>query len=71
MRAAYIAKGEIRKLNPTPYRKALDRESVFPKLKTDAYILYPLLIIENKLINLYQSANKVLDEHQERVNVSS
>ena len=66
MAAAYIAKGDIENAISS-YRKALERESVFPKLKTDAYILYPLVIVENKLTNLYQSANEVLDEHQGRL----
>lgn len=66
MAAAYIAKGEIQNAINS-YGKALERESAFPNLKTDAYILYPLLIVENKITNLYQSANEVLDEHQERL----
>ena len=66
MGAAYIAKGEIENAI-NAYCRALERESAFPNLKTDAYILYPLLIVENKLTNLYQSANEVLDEHQERL----
>ena len=66
MATAYIAKGDIENAIHS-YGKALERESAFPKLKTDAYILYPLVIVENKLTNLYQSANEVLDEHQERV----
>jgi tetratricopeptide (TPR) repeat protein len=66
MATAYIAKGEIENAINS-YGKALERESASPNLKTDAYILYPLLIVENKLTNLYQSANSVLDEHQERL----
>ena len=66
MAAAYIAKGEIQNAINS-YGKALERESEFPNLKTDAYILYPLLIAENKITNLYQSANEVLNEHRERL----
>ena len=66
MATAYIAKGENENAINS-YRKALERESVFPNLKTDACILYPLIIVENKITNLYQSANEVLDEHQERL----
>ena len=66
MAAAYIAKGEVENAINS-YGKALERESAFPNLKTDAYILYPLLIVENKLTKLYPSANEVLDEHQERL----
>lgn len=66
MASAFIAKGDIKNAINS-YGKALERESAFPNLKTEAYILYPLVIIENKLTNLYQSANKVLDEHQERL----
>lgn len=66
MATAYIAKGEIESAINS-YGKALERESVFPNLKTDAYILYPLLIVEMKLTKLYQSDNEVLDEHQERL----
>lgn len=66
MATAYIAKGEIENAINS-YHKALDRESVFPNLKTDAYILYPLVIVENKFTNLYLSANEVLDEHQARL----
>lgn len=66
MATAYIAKGDIENAIRS-YSRALERESAFPKLKTDAYILYPLVIVENKLIDLYQSANEVLDEHQERL----
>ena len=64
--AAYIAKGDI-EAAVSSYSKALEHESTFPKLLTDAYILYPLLIVENKIINLYSSANDVLDRHQERL----
>ena len=66
MATAYIAKGEIANAINS-YGKALERESAFPNLKTDAYILYPLLIVENKLTKLYPSANEVLDEHQKRL----
>ncbi|AWF82282.1 hypothetical protein BTJ40_16410 [Microbulbifer sp. A4B17] len=66
MATAYIAKYDIESAINF-YGKALERESAFPHLKTDAYILYPLLIVEKKLTNLYQSANEVLDEHQERL----
>ena len=66
MATAYIAKGKIENAINS-YGKALERESVFPNLKTDAYILYPLLIVENKLTKLYYSANEALDEHQERL----
>jgi tetratricopeptide (TPR) repeat protein len=66
MATAYIAKDEIDNAINS-YGKALERESKFPNLKTDAYILYPLLIVENKLTKLYQSASEVLDEHQERL----
>lgn len=63
---AYIAKGEL-ELAINSYSEALNRESQFPKLKTDAYILYPLIIIENKLTKLFPSANEVLDQHRERL----
>ena len=66
MASAYKAKGDIDNAIDS-YTKALIRESIFPKLKTDAYILYPLFIVENKLTKLYHSANQVLDEHQERL----
>ncbi|USH03828.1 tetratricopeptide repeat protein [Grimontia kaedaensis] len=66
MATAYIAKGEMENAINS-YSKALERESAFPNLKTDAYILYPLLIAENKLTKLYQSANEVLEEHQKRL----
>ncbi|WP_020412925.1 hypothetical protein [Microbulbifer variabilis] len=66
MATAYIAKGQIKNAISS-YVKALERESVFPNLKTEAYILYPMLIVEYKLTDLYQSANEALDEHQERV----
>lgn len=66
MATAYVVKGEIENAI-NAYSKALERESAFPNLKTDAYIRYPMLIVENKLINLYQSASEVLDEHQQRL----
>lgn len=66
MASAFLAKGEVQKAVQS-YGKALEREAVFPKLKTDAYILYPLTIVENKLSNLYQSANEILDAHQDRL----
>ncbi|MCG7564615.1 tetratricopeptide repeat protein [Pseudoalteromonas sp. McH1-42] len=66
MATAYIAEGEIENAINS-YRKALERESAFSNLKTDAYILYPLVIVESKLTDLYQSANEILDEHQERL----
>lgn len=66
MASAYIAKGNTETAIHY-YRKALERESVFPKLKTDAYILYPLAIIDNQVIEFYQSANDVLDENRERL----
>lgn len=64
MATAYVAKGEIENAI-NAYGKALERESAFPNLKTDAYIRYPMLIVENKLIKLYQSASEVLDAHKE------
>ena len=62
MASAYLAKGEVQKAVQY-YRKALDREAKFPNLKTDAYILYPLTIVENKLTNMHQSASEVLDSN--------
>ena len=66
MASAFLAKGEVQKAVQS-YGKALEREAEFPKLKTDAYILYPLNIVENKLDNLYQSANEILEAHQDRL----
>ncbi|WHI53010.1 hypothetical protein P3339_09680 [Microbulbifer sp. MLAF003] len=66
MATVYIAKGQIKNAINSLV-KALERESVFPNLKTEAYILYPMLIVEYKLPDLYQSANEALDEHQGRV----
>ena len=66
MATAYLAKGEVENAVDS-YSKALAREAEFPNLKTDAYILYPLTIVENKLQNQYQSANEVLDKHKERL----
>lgn len=66
MASAFLAKGEVQKAVQS-YGKALEREAEFPKLKTDAYILYPLTIVENKLDNLYQSANEILEAHQDRL----
>jgi len=66
MATAYIKKGEIEKAINS-YSKALERESEFPKLQTEAYILYPLIIVQHKINNLYRSANKVLDQYQERL----
>lgn len=64
--SAFLAKGEVDKAIQS-YGRALEREAEFPNLKTDAYILYPLTIVENKLSNLYRSANEILDAHQDRL----
>ncbi len=66
MASAFLAKGEVQKAVES-YSKALKRESEFPKLQTEAYILYPLIIIENRLSSLYDSANDILDAHQDRL----
>lgn len=66
MAAAYIAKGDLESA-VNSYGKALESESAFPNVKTDAYILYALLIVENKLTNFYQSANEVLNENMGRL----
>lgn len=66
MASAFLAKGEVQRAVQS-YGKALEREAEFPKLKTDAYILYPLTIVQNKLSNLYRSANEILDTHHHRL----
>lgn len=66
MASAFLAQGEAQKAVRS-YAKALEREAEFPKLKTDAYILYPLTIVENKMSNLYQSANEILNAHKDRL----
>ncbi|TBW46393.1 hypothetical protein EZI54_23290 [Marinobacter halodurans] len=66
MASAFLAQGEVDKAIQS-YGKALEREAEFPNLKTDAYILYPLTIVENRLRNLYRSANEILDAHQDRL----
>lgn len=66
MASAFLAKGEVDKAIQS-YGKALEREAEFPNLKTDAYILYPLTIVENRLRNLYRSANEILDAQQDRL----
>ena len=66
MASAFLAKGEIQKAVES-YGRALEREAKFPNLKTDAYILYPLTIVENKLTHLYHSAKETLEAHQDRL----
>lgn len=63
---AHLVKGEIEQALSS-YSKALSREHDFPNLKTDAYILYPITIIENKVTELYYSANEVLDKNENRL----
>jgi tetratricopeptide (TPR) repeat protein len=66
MAKAHLSKGQIDQAL-SAYSKALSREYDFPKLKTDAYILYPITIIENKITELYYSANEVLDKNENRL----
>ena len=64
--SAYLALGKTEKALES-YKAALTREIEFPKLQTDAYILYPLIIVENKLELMYAAANDVLEEHKDRL----
>ena len=66
MAKAHLSKGQIEEALSS-YSKALSREYDFPNLKTNAYILYPITIIENKIIELYSSANEVLDKNENRL----
>lgn len=66
MASAFISKNMVEDaLNA--YEKALNREREFPNLKTDAYILFPLTIVKNKLEHLYSKAETVLNANQSRL----
>ena len=49
------------------YSRALQRETQFPKLKTDAYIHLPFMIATKNLAEHYELATSLLDEHQSRL----
>lgn len=66
MAKTYLVKGEIEQALSS-YSKAISREYDFPNLKTDAYLFYPITIIENKITELYFSANEVLDKNENRL----
>ena len=66
MASAYISKDMVEEaLNS--YEKSLNRELEFPNLKTDAYILFPLTIVKNKLVHLYPKAETVLKANKSRL----
>lgn len=44
------------------YRKALQRERRFPKLKTDAFLGFGWMVVEGELTDLYEEAAAVLKE---------
>jgi len=66
MATAYLTQSKISEALDS-YTYALEREKEYPNLKTDAYILYPLTIVENKLRHMYQSADLVLESHKRRL----
>ena len=63
---AFLSLGEIQKALDS-YTSALKREAEFPKLLTDAYILYPLTIVQHEIEELYTSANNVLEKNHHRL----
>jgi len=44
------------------YRRALDRKRKFPKLRTQAYIAFGRLVVENEMAQFFDEALAVLDE---------
>ena len=66
MASTYLCKGEVENAIDS-YAKALDREDVFPNLKTEAYLLYSLKIVENKITSMYQTANEILDKNESQL----
>lgn len=49
------------------FERALDREAVFPKLKTSAFVEYPFLVATEAYSDRYASALKILDERSREV----
>ncbi|MEA1950700.1 MAG: hypothetical protein U9N87_04905 [Planctomycetota bacterium] len=52
------------------FQKSLDAQRTFPNLRTQAWLLYPWLIVEHELEDMYAEANAVLDEFHEDTAVS-
>jgi tetratricopeptide (TPR) repeat protein len=65
MATAYTALGNFMG-SIQAYRQALDREAAFPKLKTDAYLAFPAMIVENQLKERYHEALSVLNNNADR-----
>ena len=63
---AYLTQSKVNEALDS-YTKAIEREKAYPNLKTEAFILYPFTIVENKLHHLYESADLVLETHKCRL----
>lgn len=66
MANAYTALGNVTGAIDA-YRQALEREEAFPNLKTDAYLAFPTMIVENQLKQHYGEALAVLDSNVDRL----
>src|SRR5581483_7696923 len=47
------------------YEAALERERVFPKLRTQAWVLLLMLIANRRMTQLYPRALELVDQHQQ------
>jgi tetratricopeptide (TPR) repeat protein len=63
---AYLALGRVAEALAA-YEDALTRESVFPKLKTEAYIAFPYLVATRGIREHYARALEVLLKHKSRL----
>jgi tetratricopeptide (TPR) repeat protein len=63
---AYLALGRVADALAA-YEDALARESVFPKLQTEAYIAFPYLVATRSVREQYARALELLLEHQSRL----
>ena len=63
---AYIALGKLEEAVDS-FRSALKRESEFPNLLTEAYIEFPMMVAQNKMVNFISEANAILDQNQHRL----
>ncbi len=64
--SAFIALGKLEEAIEA-YKLALKRESQFPRVLTDAYIEFPMLVAKHKMFHYIAEANEVLDDNKSRL----
>jgi tetratricopeptide (TPR) repeat protein len=62
---ALIALGDVEGA-VTSYEAALERERVYPSLKTQAYLDFACLVVEARILHFYSRALEVLESHRDR-----